>query len=227
MTWLLSFLPSSGVTVHMFRHIHAQYCPVRWLETKSPSLMSYKMPKVQKQLPIIMVLLAYVVYCKISTSFVSAISEYFRFWLGVTVFILRHLHAQYCPGQNHSHHYTNIPPVLYSRFQQVCCRVCMASRHARQASAGLALAPANGCVALTPFQPLYICVYPCVLIQLFCRHCGSVITPIAARSLPCIHHVPVYMLIIKVVIYTQWLTVFTLSLLHGKFTVPRCNSNGL
>ncbi len=51
--------------------------------------------------------------------------------------------------------------------------------------------------------------------------------PIVARSLPCIYHVPVYMLIFKVVIYIHWLTVFTLSLLYGKFTVPRHSSNGL
>ena len=117
--------------------------------------------------------------------------------------------------------------LLNSRFQHVlgCC--CVVSRHARRASAGLAPALANGCVALTPFQPLCIYVYHCVLIRLFCRYSGSVITPIVARSLTCIYHVPVYMLIFKVVIYIQWLTVSTLPLLYGKSTVPRCSCNGL
>ena len=46
------FLPSSGVTVHMLRHLHAQYCPVRWLETKSPPLMLSKNAKSTKTVTI-------------------------------------------------------------------------------------------------------------------------------------------------------------------------------
>ena len=34
----------------VLRHIHAQYCPTRWLETQSPLLCYVKMSKVQKQL---------------------------------------------------------------------------------------------------------------------------------------------------------------------------------
>ncbi len=77
----------------------------------------------------------------------------------------------------------------------------VASRHARRASAGLAFAQSMAVWHWPRFSPPHVCVYPCLLIQLFCRHCGSVIMPIVARLLPCIYHIPVYMLIFKAVIY--------------------------
>ena len=73
------------------------------------------MSNVQKQLQLVMAVWAYVVFCRISKMFISAIIGYFRLWLGVTVLMLRHLHKQYCPIKSYS--YTMSPPVLYSCFQ--------------------------------------------------------------------------------------------------------------
>ena len=59
--------------------------------------MLYKMSKVQKQILLVKALLAWVTCYK--SKYVSYFSN--RFWLSVTVYMLRHLYAQYCPGQNH------------------------------------------------------------------------------------------------------------------------------
>ena len=77
-----------------------------------------------------------------------------------------------------------VSPVLYSRFQHVRGHCCVASRHARRASTGLAPTHANGCVALTPFQPTAcICIPLCinsVVLQALRERYNAYLCPLAA-----------------------------------------------
>ena len=130
-------------------------------KSEAPRYMLHKMSKVQKQLKLTMAVQAYVVSSRISKLFISAIIGYFRLWPGITVLMLRHLHAQYCPVQ--SHRYTISPLFSILVFSTLHSHCCVVSRHARRASTGLVSTHANGCVALTPFQPAAcICIPLCI-----------------------------------------------------------------
>ncbi len=82
------------------------------------------------------------------------------------------------------------PSVLCIRFQRAT-QPLLRGVQTREASVckNLPLMHAGGCVAL-PVSTHCVYVYiPCVLIRLFCRHRGSVVTPINARSLTGVHQV--------------------------------------
>ncbi len=88
------------------------------------------------------------------------------------------------------------PPLLYRSplfsildFSRLCSHCSVASRHMRRASAGLALTHANGCVALTPFQPTAcICISPCtnlIVLQALRERYNTYHGPPVALYLPC------------------------------------------
>ncbi len=132
--------------------------------------------------------------------FISAVNPMFWLWLGVTVHVLRHLHAQYCPFQSHQPPpppSIPFPPVLYFGFQHATQPLHRGVQTREASVYSVSPDTRQWSCSTARFSPLRVYVYSCVLIWLFCRHCGSVITPIVTRSLPCICHVPVYMLAFK------------------------------
>ncbi len=149
------------------------------------------MSKVQKQLLLVEALSAYVMCCKTNTSSISAISKYFRvwlgvtilsrpeqylnklfisavnpmfwLWLGVTVHMLRHLHAQYCPFQSHHHnHLIPFPPVVYFRFLHATHPLLRGVQTRKTSVCRVGPYTRQRLCGTAPFQPTAcICIFLC------------------------------------------------------------------
>ena len=166
---------------------------------------------------------AYVVFCRISKLFISAIVGCYKLWLGNTVLML-HTFTRPTPSRpeppiHHSPLFSNLDSAHYAAI--AVWRPDTRAGHLQ----GYFLHTPTAVWHWPRFSPLRVYVYHCVLTRLFCRHCRSVITPIVARSLPLyLPHTCLYTFF-KLVNYIQRLTIFTLLLLYGKSNLPRCNCN--